>query len=371
MAATSRTEVYDAVLTTTARHMNGEIRDNITRSNKLVAWLDGHGKKRMVSGGERIKVPLMNELNAGADIFGGYGQLDTTPADGITSAFFPWAQLAVPITISGLEQRQNNGPEQIKDLLRAKMMQSQASAVELLNNCVTAGKISSGATGSLNQFVARTGRLDSAANGPLPIPALVDADPSRSVSIGDINGNTESFWRNKATASTATTFAGLKQEMNNVYNNARQGAGGPPDLALVDQLFWEVYFNSLQSQERYFVTNQRIINILGGAEEEHLKFRNAILIWDEVVPDVGTSTANIVDGVGTANQSGAHSTGFFLNTESLEYIVHTDADWKQTDFITPVNQDAKVAHLLWQGQLVVNNRRKNAVLYDVDNSIAA
>lgn len=75
MAATTRTEVYDAVLTTTARHMQGEIRDNITRSNKFVAWLDGHGKKRRVSGGERIKVPLMWEQNAGADIFSGYGYL--------------------------------------------------------------------------------------------------------------------------------------------------------------------------------------------------------------------------------------------------------------------------------------------------------
>ena len=75
MAATSVTEVYDAVLTTTARRMNREISDNISRSNKLIAWLKGHGKERTLSGGERIKVGLMYEKNSGADIYSGYGCL--------------------------------------------------------------------------------------------------------------------------------------------------------------------------------------------------------------------------------------------------------------------------------------------------------
>lgn len=371
MAATTVSEVYDAVLTTTARHMNGEIRDNITRSNKYVAWLEGNGRTRMVSGGERIKVPLMYEQNQGADFFSGYGQLDTTPADGITSAFFPWAQGSVPITISGLEERQNNGPEQIRDLLRAKMTQSEASAMELQNNAITAGKISSGATGSLNQFVARTGTLDSSADGPLPLTALIDSTPSRSVSIGSINGGTETFWRNQALAATFSTFAGFKQEMNNLYNTCRRGTGGPPDLAIADQKVWELYFNSLQSQERYFVTSPRIINMLGGAEEDMLKMRNAVMIWDEVVADVGTSTANIVDAIGTSLQAGAHGTLYFINSNALEYIVHPDANWTQSEFIRPVNQDARVAHLLWQGQVVVNNRRKLGVMYDIDNSVVS
>lgn len=371
MASTTRSEVYDAVLTLTARHMNGEVRDQITRSNKLISWLEANGRKRMVSGGERIKVPLMFEQNQGADIFSGYGQLDTTPADGITAAFAPWAQLAVPITISGLEQRQNNGPEQIRNLLQAKMRQSQASATELLNNCIVAGKLASGATGNLNQFVARTGALDTSADGPQPVTVLVDANPSRSVSVQDINGNTESFWRNQAKASGATTFAGFKNEMNNLYNTCQRGVGGAPDIALCDQRVWELYFQSLQSQERYFITDQRTIDVLGGATDSALRFRNSVLIWDEIVPDVGTSTAEVVDGIGTHLQDGSHGTLFFLNSESLEYVVHPDADWTQTDFITPVNQDAKVAHLLWQGQWVVNNRRKNGVMYDIDNSISS
>lgn len=71
MAAVTVSEVYDAVLTTTLRHMQGELRDNITRGNKLCAYLEMKGRMRKVSGGERIKVPLMYGLNSTADIYQG------------------------------------------------------------------------------------------------------------------------------------------------------------------------------------------------------------------------------------------------------------------------------------------------------------
>lgn len=286
--------------------------------------------------------------------------------DGITRAFFPWAQMSVPITISGLERRQNSGEEQIINLLQTKVMQSEISGTELLNNCIVAGRLQT--TGSLTQFTPRRGVLDPTVSGPLPIPALVDADADRSVSIGEINGNTESWWQNGATASSASTYAGFKYEMNTAYNTSRRGVGGPPDLGICDQYTWEVYFGSLHNQERYYVTNQRTINILGGAEEDMLKFRGAVLVWDEVVPDVGTTTASEVDGLGTTGEQG---TLYFLNSRYINYCVHPDANWTQTPFIKPVNQDGTSAHLLWQGQLTLNNRRKHHVLYDIDLTIAA
>lgn len=66
MAATTVSEQYDAVLTTTLRNLRGELRDNITRSNKLLAWLESRGRTRRVSGGERIQVPLMYALASSA-----------------------------------------------------------------------------------------------------------------------------------------------------------------------------------------------------------------------------------------------------------------------------------------------------------------
>ena len=379
MAATSVTENYDAVMTTTLRNMQPVLRDNISRSNKLLNYLKETGRSRSVRGGERIKVALMSGLNSGADFYAGYGQLHMTPQDGMTSAFFPWSQLAVPIIISGLEKRQNQGESAVLDLLQSKTTQAEATAIELLNRAIVSGRLATGATGNLNQFVALVGVKDSSAQGPLPIPALVDASPSRSVSIGSINGSTEAFWRNQALAFSGSTYAAFKKQRGTLYNRCAKGAGGPPDLILSDQLVWELYFNSLQALERYVITNQKTIDILGGVAEELIKFRGAVNIWDEVVPDVGTSTATAEsengagDAVGTYLQSGAHGTEFHLNSKSLEYVYHPDANFTTTPFQSTLvaGQDASIAYILWQGQLCVNNRRKNGVMYDADNSIVA
>lgn len=59
MAAVTLTDVYDAVLTSTLRKMQGPLRDNVTRGNKTIAYLEMRGRIRRVDGGERIKVPLM------------------------------------------------------------------------------------------------------------------------------------------------------------------------------------------------------------------------------------------------------------------------------------------------------------------------
>ena len=358
------TDDYGALLTTTLRAMQPKLYDNIHRGSKWLAWLKMKGRFRKQNGGERVKIPLMHATNTTADIYSGYGLLDTTPQDGITSAFYIWAQLSVSIAISRLEERQNSGQSQAIDLLKAKTIQAESSLKELVNNCLVSGKITSGATGDLGRFSARVGRLDSGALGPLPLPALIDSTPSRSVSIGNINGGTYSFWRNRATDSAATTFAGYKQDMNAMYNNCSRGVGGPPDCLLGDQTAWEQYWNSLQNQERYVITDQRIIDVLGGADT--VKFRGATFLWDEVVPDVKTN-ADVVDSIGTV----ALSTIFFLNSESFEWVADAETDFITTPFVRPQDQDARVAQILWMGAVGVNQRRKNGVLMGISQSIVS
>jgi len=356
------TDEFDALLTTTLRAMQPRLHDNITRKNKYIAYLRLKGRWRRQDGGERVKVALMHAQNSTADIYSGFGILDTTPQDGITSAFYEWSQMAVAITISRKEKRQNSGQSAAIGLLQSKTTQSRASITELLNNCVLGGRIT--ASSNLGQFFARIGKLDSGATGPLPLSVLIDSNASRSVSVGNINGNTFSFWRNQAASSTASTFAGQKQEMNQIYNDCARGAGGNPDLLMGDQRSWEQYFNSLQNQERYIITDQRIIDVLGGAGEDMLKFRGATFIWDEVVPDTET-THEVVDNTGSLSAGSI----FFINSESMEYIVDSQTDFIVTPFVTPVGQDATVAEILWMGAVGTNNRRKNGVLYGIARNI--
>ena len=360
------TDNYDALLTTTLRSMQPRIYDNISRGNRFLNYLDMRGRWRNQDGGERVKVGLMYSLNTTADIYSGYGNLDTTPQDGVTSAFYEWAQIAVAIPISRKERRQNSGRSAIVSLLETKTNQAMSSGKELLNNCIVGGRIT--ASSASGQFLARVGRLDSGANGPQPLPALIDTNATRSVSIGNINGNTNAFWRNQADSSTATTFAGYKQELNNIYNDCSKGQGGYPDIMLGDQVAWEQYFNALANQERYLVTEKRVIDVLGGPNggDDLLKFRGAVFIWDEVVPDTETN-ASVIDGIGTVTVS----TVFVMNSQSFDYVVDAETDWITTPFITPVGQDATVAEILWMGALGVNNRRKNGVLFGIARNIVS
>src|SRR5438105_5888834 len=146
------TDSYDALLTTTARNYMPRLRNNISKSNKVLAWLQDKDRIRSVDGGERVQVPLMYGLNSTADVYSGYGALRTDPQDGITSAFYSWTQLSVSVTISRKEERQNSGQSRLLSLLQSKMMQAERSLEELLNNCIVAGRISSGAPSSDGSF---------------------------------------------------------------------------------------------------------------------------------------------------------------------------------------------------------------------------
>jgi len=360
----SQTRDYGALLTTTLQAMQPRIHDNVSRGSVFLRLLNDRGVWRTQNGGDQVKVGLMHAQNNTADIYSGYGLLDTTPQEGITSAFFDWAQLSVSITISRKEERQNAGQSRIISLLETKIRQAEVSLQELLNNCIVAGRIT--ASADEGQFFARIGRLDSGALGPLPLAAIIDADADRSVTLGNINGLTHAFWRNQSTESTAATFAALKKELTTVYNNCTKGAGAPPNptMMLSDQALWETYWASLASQERYVVDDQRTLDVLAGSDA--LKFRGATWAWDEVVPDVETN-AEVVDGIGTSTLSNI----WFLNLATLEFITDAETDFITTPFIRPQDQDARVAQILWMGQVGVNNRRKNGVLYGVSRSITA
>lgn len=359
------TDQYDALLTTTLRNYLPRLRDNITRSNKLLAWLRANGRMNMQDGGERVQIPLMHAQNSTADFYSGYGQLDTTAQDGITSAFYEWAQASVSITISRKEERQNSGRHRLLNLLQAKTMQAEVSLEEILNNAMVSGRITSGSSADLGEFSARVGRLDSGASGPLPLTAIIDATPTRSrTDMGNINPNTHGFWANQAVDSGASDFAGLKQDMMNVYLRCSRGTGGRPDLLLGDEIAWRQYWAALDNQERYIVTAPRTIDILGGTEA--LAFRQAAFVWDEVVPDVKTN-ADVVDSIGTI----ALSTINFINSQAMEFITDTQTNFVNTPFVRPTDQDARTSQLLWMGALGTGNRRKNGVLMGILQTITS
>src|SRR5438477_815155 len=111
---------YDALLSTTIANFRDEFADNISRSFFFFYWLTNQGRKLTEDGGESILVQLMYGKNSTVRSYDGYEVIDNTPQEGMTSAKFPWKQVAGTVTISRKEERQNSGKQRMINLLQSK-----------------------------------------------------------------------------------------------------------------------------------------------------------------------------------------------------------------------------------------------------------
>ena len=58
-----------------------------------------------------------------------------------------------------------------------------------------------------------------------------------------------------------------------------------------------------------------------------------------------------------------------INTKFFGVKYDSQTNFKNTPFQQPVNQDAKVSHILWMGNTTISNRRKHGVLYNIASSL--
>jgi len=377
MSASARTITYDALLSLSLEYIRETLVDNIFSSAPFLAALYGaFGKKkrakkgiRMVNGGERIRTPILYEANTTVGSYSGYDVLDVTPQEGITTAFNTWRQLAGSVAISRKEERQNAGEGKIKDLLSAKIMQLEMSMRDELNNQLigktVASKVWSAGAGIANQTSGAD--LD-------PLLHFIPLDCTSAVSVGNILQSTYSWWRPRIIDGTQAHGTKDAEAMRGflcddwgtlvaaarfLYNACSRGGGGTPDLGLMDQLCYESYEGSLDYKMRY--TNPK-----GPASAgfESIRFKGQDLVWDEMIPDVD-------GGLTYDDSSWGTSTWMMLNTDFLELVIDAATDFITTPFVRPENQDAKVAQILFMGNLTCNSRRKQGMIYGITAGIYA
>jgi hypothetical protein len=351
MAVNSITYNFDSLLSTTWMNYRDQLYDNIFNACPFFYWLHENKRKRTEDGGERLVIPLEYGKNSTIkSMSSGYDVIDTTPQDPFTSAYYTWKEIAGSTTISNRELAQNQGKNKIIDLLQKKANNTEMSMTEVVEQMIV-GAVTAGNGGmDLN-----------------PLSVLVKGDPTTSTSIGGINQNTYSWWRNKYKTSTATTWATFVNEIANLYNQcARGGAKGKrksPDLMLCDQLYYETYMAAARAKGQLILSNENAANLgFGGA-----KYLGATLMWDEYVPDVTTGTA-VTD---PNSYSYTYSSCWFLNSEFLEFVVCKGQDFTIGPFIQPENQKAKTSIIYLMGEVVCSNRSKQGVHKSVSQSLTS
>ena len=125
MGLTNPSTVMTEIVTTTLRNRSGQLQDNVSKNNALLMRLRKKGKQKTVTGGRTIVQELEYAENGTFKRYSGYEALNISPSDVFTAAEFNYAQAAVAISISGLEQLQNSGPEAILDLLENRISSAE------------------------------------------------------------------------------------------------------------------------------------------------------------------------------------------------------------------------------------------------------
>ena len=316
------------IIATTIQSRSGVIADNVTKNNALLARLKQRGNIKTFSGGNVILEELSFAENANAGYYSGYETLPVAASDVISAAQYDIKQAACPVTISGLEQLQNAGKEQIIDLLESRMTVAESTMANLI-----AQGIYSDGTGSGGKEI--TG-----------LALQVATDPTTGT-VGGIDRATWTFWRNKifkatTTGGAATTAANIQSYMNQLWASLVRGMDRP-DLIVMDNSYWGFYMGSLQAIQRFSDTDTAKLGFVS------LKYQDADVVLD--------------GGIGGFQSS---KVMHMLNTKFIKYRPHAQRNMVP---LSPgqrysVNQDAAVQILAWAGNLTASGLQFQGKMFE-------
>lgn len=317
--------VFTEIVSTTFRNHSKEISDNFSNHNALYRKLVKSGKTRSESGGYSIVQPLEYAANGTYQRYSGFDALNVSQSDVFSAAEFNWRQIAINVVSSGLELRQNSGPQRLANLAKSRIK----NAIHTFANNFSADMYGDGTL---------TNQIDG-------LQKLVADTPTNTV--GGINAGTWNFWQNIVQSAAAPLQGGgaitpsattgvMEGFMLPAYMACTRNAD-KPDLIVASDDYFAFYEGGLVSQKQYINAD----SAQGGFMS--LTYKGVPVIFD------GSSGM-------------AASRMYMLNTNYIELVTHSEANMTVMDEARPYNQDAVVVPILWMGNMVVSNRSLQAVV---------
>lgn len=293
---------YNEISSITEKKFIPKLYDNIFNSNPLLQRIKKKSYEKL-DGGERIMVPLNYALISAAGWYNGADTLDTTANEVMSAAEYTWKQNYVNVTILGREERQNAGSSQVLDIVKNKVKVAEKTMMDSFS------------TGLYN-----AGSTTNAIIGLRSIAASITS------TVGGISQASYSWWQPQLDSSTTTLSIAKMQERHNLcsVNNDK------PTVIATTRTLYNSYYGLLQPQQRF----NDSASAKGGFDS--LMFNGVPVLPDSYCP------ANYM---------------FFLNENYLHMFVHKDCDMKFEAFQKPINQDVKVAKILWMGAFGTSNMR--------------
>lgn len=301
----------DSILATSiADYQKGQMVDNNYNANVLLMKLNT--KKRLVNGGPSIVYGLIDKDQNGGGFYSGNGMLNTTQVDAENLVEYRWQNVYEPIQINRDEERSNSGDQhKIFDLMGEKIERSGLAISKRLEN-------------ALSTTVAGATNL-------VDLSTLVNTG-----TLGTIAGATSTFWQATSTASGSFAAQGRTDLTTLFYAVASSADIDAPDWGITTKTNFIRYEQSLIATERHQNSDLTV-----NAGVRNLTFKG-----------IPVTYGNFIDS----------GVWYLLNTNYIELVVDSETDMAITPFINPANQTAKVAFILWRGNMTTNNRRRQGKL---------
>lgn len=358
MALASHTPAtWDTVLSTTMHNYRKTLTDNIFGSRPLLEYLMSNGRVRTLDGGISIVEPLL--LGPGeANSYGPWQQISVNAVAGISAAQYAWRQLYATIIISGLEEAQNNGKEQMINLTEAKVMQAEETLKDLLSKMLYGTR---GGSALPTDFTAYTTLIDAttAAGGITPAAAPAPENNWRSPTWDAVAGTGTDAEGGAITmpgAALTSPYDGKEIEtvLRHMFLLASDGGSDHVDAIFSGAGWFESYEASLTPQVRYTDTSKANLGF------QNLLFKNVPLYYD---PDCPSGTA------------------LGLNSKYIGLTIHSDRNFTQSPFTSNLSGsvgstpnpnpgasaaipaanaiDARVSFITTYGNTTTRQRRRN------------
>lgn len=223
------------------------------------------------------------------------------------------------VTISGLEEIQNNGKQAVHNLIKSrimvaeKSMQNSMGAALFYSNTEQGGK----AIGGLQHLIA---------------------DLPTSGTVGGIDRASNTWWANQYYDFSATSVTASSTTMMHAYNTlylACVRGSDSPDLIVSGSTYFTYFEEALQPQQRFMSATEAEGGFNG------YKYKGAVVFYDSNCAATRT---------------------YMLNTDYIFLRPAADRNFVTLDRKSAVNQDATVVPLYWAGNMTISNPSLSGVI---------
>jgi len=314
-APATLTEQLDTMYSTTWQSMKDKAVDQIYNARPFYWWMNTNGRRESQTGGRFIGVQLNYAKNDTVKSIGKYGTVAINPTDPLTTAVYNWRYVAGSCQRSYIEDQQNSSEYEIIDRTQNAM-----------DNLIL----------SFQDALAQQLFADGSGNGGLDIEGLdkhVSITPSTTV-LGGIDPATATWWRSYQAAATGAMDIYLLADMRSLLRNVSDGVDYPT-LLLTTAAVFEAY--EAEVLEFYRTDNKKATEL----GFENFSFKGVTMFWDALC---------------------AAGRMYALNTKYMKIKYDPRVEFSMTEWKQIPNQLDRVAQVVWAGNLVSTQRRRQGVL---------